>query len=323
MNLSRHIRTLSIALVLTLAGSLAAAESPKTKLPADSLHKVLDHLEIMSLSPASGAKIPGPPEGTTASGLNDSNSILITYQYKLQSSQEAQIRQWAWSAQNQVAYNNFWTWVPVSKGNGFAKTRLTVLCKKASQADTTVSLINYRFIKAAGGQIAPEPNELVNKVRRVNFTFTCGPNLQAQSMPINPAILNPDSLKIISLSPPSGSTIKGPPDSNPVMTASNSILITYEYKLQSNPHAQVRQWAWSSQNHVAQDNYWSWQPVDKGIGIAKTQLTVLCRNASQADTTVKFINYILFKAEGGKIADEPNTLVNKVEPVNYKFTCGP
>ncbi len=269
----------------------------------------LDEIEILNIKIPPGAAnntITGP---AYSENITDDNSVEITFKYNLITRDAAEIRYGFISGQKYIPqFTGFYA--TVEKGLGHRKLRGTVKCKRDDQQEVLVTKIAYRLADT----------------KNVNNTLVAKTKILASPIPFRcPKTPPPDDISITDIKPSSSTRRKGAaiiihgPKQGEPLNDSNSIKITYDYQLYSHPYGEIRQWALGPGGKVASGNYWTWSPIHKkGNGTAANRLTIRCLGNNQADTHISKINYKLFyKGTDNKL----KTLIEKVRPVNYIFTC--
>ena len=128
-----------------------------------------DRVKVISTLPPGGSTIYGPYD---SKNMNDSNSIKITYEYELYSTDKAEIRQWALDGNGKVIGGNFWTFAPLdltgkTDRKGTAQTNLTILCSKPGQGPTYVKGLKVLLRDAV------TKKKILKFNHPVNYTFKC------------------------------------------------------------------------------------------------------------------------------------------------------
>jgi hypothetical protein len=140
--ITRFASSLIVCAALASAGAAAAA----------------DELELLSLSPASGAMAPGA-------------MVTATLRYRLESAASGKIGTYTLGAPGNPAHISIETPVFVQKGKGTVKTTFGVKCDP--QYPGPIHIKNLRYVLFAEAPGGPITATLVEKFRGVKFTWTC------------------------------------------------------------------------------------------------------------------------------------------------------
>ena len=147
------------SLVVFVSLALAALVAAGSALAAD-------ELEIVSLTPASGAvnAVVGGPIGP-------GNSVEVTFRYKLESAAKGQIGAYTAGVAGNPAHEGVNVPYVVTRGSGTIKSRFSVACNPNFPPPIAISNLRYAMFELdAGGNIV---RPLVEKFRQVSYTFDC------------------------------------------------------------------------------------------------------------------------------------------------------
>ncbi len=265
--------------------------------PTQTIH--VDTVELLDWTPKSGV-MNGPNDGNRAQYGPD-QKVDLTFLIGLQSESSARLSNNLIGADGKALDGNFYTFVDLhSKGSHTKTNFVTIRCDEG--------LGNPYYEQVATG--------LRWKMWRKSDGGVLAEGAKTFSTPLVWRCPGKDQLTLASQSPMSG-TIRGIGSPTDATKPGFSVVLGYQYRLNSQPKAVIKQIPLLANYQPVPNEYWTDTKVNNGAGNATNRLSVYCQSQLQPDVEVKHLRYTLAKEGSGE------AILQEVVPVDWTFSCKP